>query len=269
MSQKRGQVSVFIIIGIVVLVVIGALFYLRGEGAGPIVEEPVSIDTSSLKSFVSSCAKQTAQEAVVYTAMRGGLYKGTTSIVPSSPMNYHIYNGIAIPYYFYEGEERQMGKEDIKSTLEKYMNGQLKECTGGFQSFKEQGYDIEEEDVESEAAITEEKVMFTINYPVTIKADDAREKAEEFSAEANARFPLMLRAVDDYIDAQKQKPGAFRVGSLMEISSDRDLTFEAIDRGDGTAVISFIDDDLMIQGNPFIYTFAVKYDWSDMETSPE
>ena len=264
MTPKRGQITVFIIIGIAILVVVGALFYFRGRGAAPSISEEVTIDTSSLNAFVSSCAKQTAQDAVVYTGLRGGLYTGLSGVVPFSE-RYHIYNGIAIPYYFYKGEDRSLTEEEVKETLQSYMNNAIKACTGGFDAFKQQGYAVEEGDITSAVTLADEEILFDLTYPVTIVKGDSRETEQNFNSKVSINLPKMLGAAREYIAAQKDNPDAFRTGHLIDIASDNGIKFEAINRGLGVVVISLVDENTVINNNPFRFTFAVKYDW----TSPE
>ncbi|MCX6706614.1 MAG: hypothetical protein NT001_00545 [Candidatus Woesearchaeota archaeon] len=228
----------------------------RGSSAGANANQGVSIDTSSLNGFITSCAKQTAQDAVVYTGLRGGV---------AFPAEFLTFTGIEIPYYFFEGTESVPSDDTIKETLKYYMDNSLKSCTNGFESFKQQGYSIEEGDINSSVTIAEEEVLFDIKYPVTLIKDSARETKSDFSASAKVMMPKMISAAREYITSQKENPNAFRTGSLMDIASKQSLTFEAIDRGNGSVIISLIDENTQINKNPFIFSFAVKYNWTSTE----
>jgi hypothetical protein len=255
MHQKKGQVTVFIIVGIIAILIIGAFLLIRERTAAP-PDQATAIDTSSLNSFVTSCAKQTAQNAVVYTGLRGGV---------AFPEKYLAFAGIEMPYYFYEGVESVPSDEIIKETLKYYMDNSLKSCTNGFESFKTQGYTIEEGDVASTVTIAENEVIFDIDYPVTFSLGDSKETKSKFSANAAVMLPKMTGAAREYITAQKENPNAFRVGNLIDISQKNDLTFESIDREEGKVIISFIDNNTQINKNPFVFSFAVKYNWTSTE----
>lgn len=256
--HKKSQVTVFIIIGIIVILIAGAFLMIREKTAVTKTNEEISIDTSSLNGFIASCAKQTAQDAVVYTGLRGGV---------NSPADSEAiyFAGILVPYYFFEGKEIAISADSAKKTLEYYMDNSIKTCTNSFESFKQQGYTIEEGDVTSTATIAEEEVIFDINYPVTLVKGGSRETKSAFSANVNVNLPKMMKAAADYITVQKGNPNAFRVGNLMDIASKEGLKFEAFDRDNGNVVISLVDESMMINKNPFVFTFAVKYSWTETE----
>ncbi|MBU0536318.1 MAG: hypothetical protein KKE20_05095 [Nanoarchaeota archaeon] len=260
MTTKRGQVTVFIIIGIILLAIISAVYYSVSRGSQVDVSDEVTIDTSSLSSFVTTCAKQTAQDAVIYTGQRGGLFTGISDIMPLSG-DYYIYNGIAIPYYFYEGEDKSLTEDDIKATLQQYMNTYLPRCTSGFQVFKQQGYIVEEGEISSTATLAEEQVIFDIQYPITLIKGDSRDSESAFNAKVNVMLPNIISAVNQYINDQNGKPNAFRLQHLIDNVWEKNLKFDAVDRGNGNVVISLIDENNPVKGNPYIFNFAVKYNW--------
>ncbi|MBD3312890.1 hypothetical protein GF345_00450 [Candidatus Woesearchaeota archaeon] len=264
MTTKRGQVTVFIIIGIILLIIIGAVFYFVRTGSQVDVSDEVVIDTSSLQNFVASCAKQTAQDAVVYTGERGGLFTGLSDVLPYSS-EYHIYEGIAIPYYYYEGQNTALSEADITNALNTYMQTYLSECTSGFEVFRQQGYDVNEGEIVSNAIITEESVLFDIEYPITLRRDGSSQTEDRFSTEVSTDVRNSIEAVYDYLDAQEGNPNAFRLQHLVDICWENSLRFDAVDRGNGNVVVTLVDDNSLVKGNPFQFSFAVKYDW----TSPE
>ncbi|MBD3312884.1 hypothetical protein GF345_00420 [Candidatus Woesearchaeota archaeon] len=257
MGIKRGQVTIFIIIGVSILVIVGALFYIRGSSVDletqSSISDEVEIDTSSLSAFISTCARQTAQDAVDYTAFRGGkdvrFDQG------------YQFAAVTIPYYFYEGENRFPTMDEIRQTLQDYMNENIKLCTNGFETFKQQGYDIEESEISSTATIAEEEVIFEIQYPVTLVKGSSRQEESSFSTSVDANLLSMITTAEEYIQAQEQNPEAFRIKHMVDIVSDSNLEFEVIEKEEGSVIISLIDENTIINANPLLWSFAIKYDW--------
>ncbi len=75
--HKRGQVTVFIILGIIVVALIGMLFFFRGdliedifegEGAGLFS----SADIEPVKDVVQGCVEITLMDAIEHVSNRGG-----------------------------------------------------------------------------------------------------------------------------------------------------------------------------------------------------
>ena len=60
---KRGQVTIFIIIGIVVLIVIGVVFFILYS---PVAPQIVPEQFSEVQKYVDSCVEQTMRDGVVY-----------------------------------------------------------------------------------------------------------------------------------------------------------------------------------------------------------
>ncbi|MFO8016672.1 MAG: hypothetical protein R6U32_06205 [Candidatus Woesearchaeota archaeon] len=250
MQNKRGQMTIFIIVGVVILVIVGLVLYFMSEKEDYGLGE--DIDTSSVSLFVEKCAEQTAKDAVVYTGLRGGF---------PSYHNGAYFAGIQIPHYFQYTMDLSPNITDVEKTLEYYMDNSLKQCTEDFESFVQKGYDIDEGDVNSSVMIGEEKVVFDIDYPVTFTQEGTTETVSDFSAETDARIPLMLDAAKEYMRSQEEAPRLFRIGSLMSIVRDKGLKFEVIETGDKERIVSLVDEDTVINGNPFIWSFALAYDW--------
>src|SRR3989344_3975401 len=73
--QKRGQVTVFIIVGILILAVAGSYFYLRNEvfEADTPVTEATTLDSVQL--YVEGCLDKVANEGLKLIGQQGGYYK--------------------------------------------------------------------------------------------------------------------------------------------------------------------------------------------------
>ncbi|MFC1733401.1 hypothetical protein ACFL6I_24135 [candidate division KSB1 bacterium] len=91
MSFKRGQITLFIIIGVVILSALGLFLYLRGQVAEE--EEFVPADIAPIKVFVDKCLEETAKDAILVVSLQGGYY-----LAPENSLNFL---GLKIPYYLY------------------------------------------------------------------------------------------------------------------------------------------------------------------------
>ncbi|MEK6907068.1 MAG: hypothetical protein AABW45_00930, partial [Nanoarchaeota archaeon] len=74
--HKRGQVTVFAILGILIVVVLALVFYLYGERLKLQTKEEVKFDTSTiepLKTFVQDCINSQGLEALNLVGLQGGV----------------------------------------------------------------------------------------------------------------------------------------------------------------------------------------------------
>lgn len=151
--QKKSQVTLFVVLGIVIVVVIALLFYARIAARKSVAEEDISFSAQvdNVKNYVGGCLR--------YTLISG---KG---------------------YYLVMDQTTVAG---IKMQLEYYIDNNLKECTGDFDIFN---LEIEDYDVESEVTLKGDDVnnldiiAANVRYPVTIKKGERKAVLEEFYAD--------------------------------------------------------------------------------------
>ena len=78
--QKRGQITIFLIVGVVILftVIIFLLVYakMQKQGLETSKESIVAISSPKIavKNFVQSCLQKTSIEAIEFIGKRGGYY---------------------------------------------------------------------------------------------------------------------------------------------------------------------------------------------------
>lgn len=110
--MKKAQITIFMIIGIILLVVFGFMFYVTSITAERELEESVSqttgdlTETTAIKYYVTTCLDNALVEATKLIGLQGGVfYPGQPGslIDPTDPVfsefNYVEYKGSRIPYY--------------------------------------------------------------------------------------------------------------------------------------------------------------------------
>ena len=133
--QKRGQITLFLIIAVVMLVSIGAGLYFLLDYNRPDVEKPSLVKSaaleaasSTMRSFVQSCLEKKTREAID---------------------NYGI--------------RKDYSEELIKN----YIDSSMIECVD-FAYFESKGFIVEEDGVGSEARIEEDAILVMLDFPLRI-----------------------------------------------------------------------------------------------------
>ena len=104
---KRGQVTLFIIIGLALLLSIGVFVYYSGIQEIPKI--PSIIDKESVTQYVNSCLEATAQEVIATIAAQGGMYH---------PVSFRSWQGTNISYWCYgEGTSQCVNALFLKNDL--------------------------------------------------------------------------------------------------------------------------------------------------------
>ena len=74
MYTKRGQITVFVIIGLLILIVIGSMIYFNQISDLKLVD-PKNKEVVPIKLFVENCLTKTGKNALVKIGRQGGYYK--------------------------------------------------------------------------------------------------------------------------------------------------------------------------------------------------
>jgi hypothetical protein len=140
--MKRSQVTIFVIIGLVVLLVIGAFITIKVQSERLKIDSTTKIDfanaRASAKFYVDDCLEKITAEA----------------------LNYYGLNSEAA----------------ISNYIDAYMPG----CVDEFRPFSERGYTVEFSPPSSSVEINEDAVLVALRYPVELSGKDDGVSLDEF-----------------------------------------------------------------------------------------
>src|SRR3989339_1540760 len=155
MTKKRAQITLYMILGIVLLLSIGILFYIGGSQrkTEPVSREQISLqqDSVAVKAFVQECIRQSVVAA----------------------------------------EETQVPEQKNEEWYEAFIESEVIKCSD-FSLFEKQGLQTENGNVNAKVTITEDAITAKVNFPVTVKRDAQTTSFSEFvySLPATAMYNL-------------------------------------------------------------------------------
>jgi hypothetical protein len=164
--QKRGQVTLFIILGIALILAITLIIVFREELTIFLPEQIVPTKTASIQRFIETCSEQVAQEALLLLGAQGG-YIYLPPSIENNPLA-HFNTGLKVPLWHYQQQNRIPTIQLMQSHLSRYMNENLKTCLNDLEDFQNQYDIIEKSPVQTETTITNKLVSFSITYPIDI-----------------------------------------------------------------------------------------------------
>ena len=156
--QKRGQVTVFIVVGIVILVAFAFLFFFRGQITESTFEDQMNALTvprqiEPVKDYFDACLKQKVQDGVFLLGEQGGYINIPEDIMPRSISNtfsntLEIYPGAEVAYWYYEtanGIEQQSipSITNMEKELEGYLDEEFLDCFYYTYTFEEDGLEFQ------------------------------------------------------------------------------------------------------------------------------
>ncbi|MBS3141646.1 hypothetical protein J4405_05905 [Candidatus Woesearchaeota archaeon] len=197
--NKRGQVTVFIILGIIILAAIVLVFYLTGNTLVNQSEQKVNIETKPLKNYVGDCLEKTGNDALNLIGKQGGVI---------TPVNYRLYENDKVNYLCYAETDNSVCanlypnlKGTITLELNDYISKKMKECVD-LSLFKDAGYKVEEGKMNVNTSIYNKKVVITLDYPLTIAKGDIVVKENKFVKEFNVPLGEILKVVYDIVESE-------------------------------------------------------------------
>jgi len=164
--KKRGMVTLFIIIGLVLLIVIGLFYYLKESLILKDIFIPKEI--IPLQKYAEKCIRDAASQAIFLASMQGG-YIELPKKITKDPEAY-ILTGFKVPMWYYKTEDRTPSIQSFVFYIESYINEQSLQCINNFEPFKEQ-YDINDiKKITTKVKLNNQEMIIDSELDTTVKA---------------------------------------------------------------------------------------------------
>ena len=216
-NSKKGQVTVFIIIGIVVVFAFAAIFYftqssvkssLSDQGEPIIADVPLAFQP--LKVYTENCLRQIGERGIKLAGGQGGYIDPTVtgSYIADDPTESSGIDlgSVQIPYWYYNSEPnfadeatfsthrpelREEGSGySIETQLSGYLGENLGNCLNNYEVFTEQGFTTNVGAIEDvEIQVRENSVGLFLEMPVEATKGDAQASMDQFYVQ----LPIKLK----------------------------------------------------------------------------
>ena len=202
--DKRGQITIFIILGIII--VGGILIYFLFRGSMGI--DGVSTEFEPVYDLYLSCLEDTASQGVSLLGEQAGYIEppefepGSAYSPTSSQLDFL---GQGVPYWLYVSgnnilREQVPSKEDMEGQLEKYIEERVDFCD--FSVFEQSGYDIFiDPEARVDVTINELEVDINLDNKVTIFKENSSVEIDNHRISLDSKlgkYYSLAREVYDY-----------------------------------------------------------------------
>ncbi|HLD02855.1 MAG TPA: hypothetical protein VJC07_04105 [Candidatus Nanoarchaeia archaeon] len=212
--DKRGQLTAFIILGILVLAVIILVFYMRGQFFfGPVTSSNLANRIVPIREHITGCVQEVSPEPIERIGMQGGHLK-------TGDDTYRNREGIPISYLCYniEGQPQCYNRMLLISEMEKELNDAIKKglatCVNVNQYKK--GFDMQTGSMEVETDIGDENIVVTVKYPITLIKGDAKITEDMFSVNFNYPLGRLYDVSQDIIDMHTEFGGFDQLSYMLD-----------------------------------------------------
>lgn len=240
--MKKGQITIFIIIGILILVFVGVFIFLLSNKNDERDSNQNIIDTEEYQK-IQDCVEYTSNTAIYFNLLQGGYYN------VEGP--YLEYYPIKIAYYWRDDESNLPSLKKIEYELSKLVKDNIKTCL--------KGYDIDR--VTTNVKILNKTIIFDYDIPIKIKNENSVIEFVKFEEKVNIDFYEKYFFVKDFLDIQSDNKGEFPLSKLMDLAYENDFKFEILEIDDDIKVISIIFDPIDERGY-VAYNFAMQHNYN-------
>jgi hypothetical protein len=174
--DRKGQITLFIIIG-AVLVIMTALIIFVVKGP-TIIEEREKLP--SIQAYIENCLEEVSLDAAYLLAEQGGYI-----YFDSQPV-YH--DEIVAAYHYYEGEDVTVTKEAMEDHISAYVSLNLNRCLDDFSAYERMNLDIKTGELSADTTIGINDFVVKLNYPLSYTEDGKKASIDEFTYIAPIRL---------------------------------------------------------------------------------
>ncbi len=234
--MKRGQVTLFIIIGLILLLAMTLLLYYRTtyrERFTPYAEQ-VATEVLPIKQFVNKCLEQTAKRAITTLARQGGIINtsllASNQVEPTEGDALMAAKSWTVPYWWHlksknscsarcEFDEyfpllhKEDGSPNAESQLATAISEQLTVCTGKFRDFP--AARVNEKHPTIEVFIADDAVHVNALYPLEVAIGEKQHAVSRFYAKLDVNLPQLYNTAKAI--AQEEAKQRFLELQAMEL----------------------------------------------------
>ena len=233
--NKKGQVTIFIIVGIVILFTFAGVMFVTQKATGETLTaegEPLITSVPSvfvpLQTYTENCLEQVGKQGLILLGQQGGyIYPdlvGQYSADDPSEADGLLLGGVKVPYWHYNVQGNKENKivfsslqpkltaaEDgsmsIEVQLSRYVEENLPGCLVNYDSFKTQGFrvDFEAQSAAVETIVGEETVGFWLKMEVQAQQGSAETTLEQFYVKVPLKLKKYYEVASLITEAEKSR----------------------------------------------------------------
>ncbi|MBU1987949.1 MAG: hypothetical protein KKD94_00500, partial [Nanoarchaeota archaeon] len=205
--NKRGQVSVFVIVALVIVAGIVLYFSFREQIGG----EQVPAELMSVFDYYHSCIENEAKTAALLAGEGGGRIK-VEDYTPGSeyaPFSSHLnFLGSPVKYWYYVSgngliKEQVPTKQEMEKEMADYIEEGLKRCD--FEYYFRQGFEVEASEPSVEVDVYNRKVEVKVSAELIVSKEDETARKDSHNAEINSKLGKFYNlALEIYTEEKKE-----------------------------------------------------------------
>ncbi len=203
--KKRGQVGVFIVVGIIVLVTISLVFFFRDSLTKTIRQEPTNVQEyltqqlDDIKTEIGKCVNQETDKASKLLMKNGGLFE----------RDFGNINYIGVSYPILCREINQTGTclsepiliINLQEKLNGYLPEKISKCIN-LENYKGKDYSLTTGKINLSSQILDEFIVVEVNYPVKLTKGSNSASENRFVYKLNIPLGVLTKVSNDLVQTK-------------------------------------------------------------------
>lgn len=233
--RKRGQVTVFIVLGIVLVALAFLGVYFKDELAGLFgVERELVVpeQAKEIYEYVSSCIDTSFKDSISVLGLQGGYITIPPPDLPKSIVNpfsnsLEVLRGFDVPYWLYKQENTVLktkvpSLKNMEQGLEQDIEKRTVQCINNFSLANFKKYTITPLTMRADISLKEKNVELTVTYPLHLEIGTLKYDFKEF------RKTLDVNLKELYEKARALFDNELKTKFLEEKTMDMMIAYEEI-----------------------------------------
>lgn len=252
---KRGQLTVFIIIGVVIVLVFGiTVVLMQNIAKGRLqakAEQPLVLRAEPLQQVVENCLQDSLERAVFFISRQGGYYQ--------TPPPYFEFALFDIPYYFDQQILSVPTKAEVEKNIAEFIVHDFPLCKEELARLPQKITSGDEPKVQ--VFLFPATIQATMNIPIQLQIDEDIVTVDLFQARIPSELSTIIEVRDLLLQEQEKYPTAVRLSELVQLAEERHLSF-ALQNVEGTVLYQLGVPPESPNREKLLFTFAIRYPWN-------
>jgi len=260
----RGQVSLFVIIGVVLLIIVGLAIFLISSSKKDDAEVNIpKKGYNAITYFIDTCMDSSLKKSTIELFEHGFfLYLDESSPAVYKISEFETRTGLAgklVPYYLTQDYVIFPLEIELSSTYSNIFKNHFSNCVKGIDAFGEQGFTFEKGEISVKSTFNDKDVLVEVNWPLVIIDGDIKYSEQKFSKLFEYPIKEKYLLVKNYVDYQAAEEEYFQMGYLAYLSHVHNFLYEAFYLGENYSLIKMEFPDFEYEyGDKLILPFVVK-----------
>ncbi|MBI2102498.1 hypothetical protein HYT55_01560 [Candidatus Woesearchaeota archaeon] len=192
---RRGQVTLFIILGIILVLALVVVVFVTRETLTVKPEELVTTGKGPVADYIANCIKKLGEEALSRIGEQGGYVDLPQEIAQNGYVHLKTSPFTAVPYWAYGTTRAVPSLQTVTVQIDSHIQQNLRECVFGPGAFTQTYNLVEKSDITADTNIVDAKVIFAVHWDIEVQ--DKQGEIIQQLIDHGAESPVKLKRLYD------------------------------------------------------------------------